>query len=1004
MISKKMLLLTILCNALAAQHYPHYVHITKLFSDPDLALSVQQQEMVNTLIETINQSSPYEQLKAAEEVAALLDLEIEKRSILFKNAAEQDKPFISYKAQILIAQQDTLEKFQEKIKNCLPLSEKTTGFCKRYYKKLASHAVKFINKQKPAPDLTRQLFSYIRLECEHILSTYPSAVALVIINEHSQYPDLMAFWTNKGKRHKLLTASKKYLNQPKIQAAGVEAIAEGGGAAAGGEATLENTTASAIATATAQAGTEGASGVETVAVTEAEESTVEEIENTVIQESIKTEKAGLALRSLKNINWLLKRMVKKLFYSPFKNFLKLASDLMPAATSLEELTAEIEAGGLLTEDATTEALTNAENTVARLAKIGRKSLRKITERDVEYLSEAAENDAQGAIQTQLAQARAQAAKILSDEPAIAVRGNVIRWIRGGAKGATQRALRALNKTLGQQLEDATGALERNAATEDGAEESVSASVSELENLQAQVQALREQLTTPLTRSGRVARLVGNLNRTFAAKYPILHGAVQTALFMDASMGGQLAISWGTEALALQYLSLTQQRTTITANFQAKVTEIEVTQEASLRQIKANAFNVVTENSAIEKQINAESQQENNYFLQSLTSRTPQEIYLSSAMFYDQFFYLSRMLTPDEEAPLFQEQENGGVSTTEWTIQSQAPPIINITTDGWVVSQGNTNGLPSLGTGKWTIDGKTTPQPQSATKKQNPNLIYPQYPTNPVAHTWYNIYQSGNWIFNPNSNAFIQYQIQTIASNTAPQGDATLALRNSIFTDYIPPVITNNQNIPTYVIQVEMTINTAQYPFFAGIFFNGGRWISGSQDLMNQYRLFGFYGNTNQTITAYATETAYTTASNELQATTSFTGLEQVFASAQTRQSWGAVQNGMIPNPIYPTANNSSSSLEVGKTYILTAATQPTQIIISLDEQTKQGTITPVFGPQIIPNRNPFVFIYHNIGFISGGCSTTFKILQPKQLVYSAEALQKFKEKIGLIQQSPGEAS
>lgn len=1050
---KKLLFLLLTCNALQSNNYPQSVPLEKLFSDEDLALSVREQEEVNELIHTLKNSSVHEQIETAQEAAYVLDKEIEQRRLLYKAAEEQDKEFIGYKAGILIAQSDWCKRIAKKMSQCLPLHKRASRFCRKYVKRLKTKTAQFLKRPTYHSSLTNQLLSYARLEREKILNTYPSTVALAVAHEHKDLPELMAFWSNQRRQWLLLTESKKHLYTPRIQADLFDS-----GAAEAEDAAIAAAEAGARETAqqaTARVGgtEEGGSGVDYQSG-ENMGAFKTELTGDIVADADAIA-AGDALTNLDEVNGVIKKnlerlsrvwskaeevggetadtlksfwnkipghsfidffpkmagdITEKVFMGPFRSFMKMAGDMLPPVESMGDLTASI-AEGTLTTDlvASDAALEMSEETVEDFASRAkslefrtRKAVlprlytrlfsKAVTPEELEGLSDAAAaNNLKGAMQLQLTQARADAVSILNDEAPKTVWGKFMRFMRG-ARGSAQSGLRDLDSSAGDNLTQAAQALRRSEGLADGAMGPMNKGT---EDLVDQVKELREQLTTPLTKSGRYLRMMGNMNKAFAARYPILHGCVQMMFFMDAMMGAQLAISWENQKQAKEYIAMTQKRNAIDSKFQSKISEIELTKAASMRQIRANKLKLLTTMSTINQKLNTGTIQETNYIVQSVAGHTLQHIYVSNPMTYDQYFYYSPMLTPNQEEPLFPQKEGD----SRWVIQPQKPIILNQLTAGWIVSQNKSDAPTAPGTGAWVVGAKENREESTPVSFSQKFSIPKDYPTNAVAHTWYNPFRSGNWIFNPDANTFFQYLAAPITSTKSPQGDPSQALQNSIFTEYVPPLILNEQGIATYVVQVEMKIYQAEFPFFAGIFFNGGRWISGSKDLRTQHRLFGLYGNLNKEISVYGTETAYISSKDQLLEKTSLTALDQVFATPEEQKAWQATYRSLIPNPLYPNKKENSTQLEVGKTYILTAATQPTRIMLMLEEKTEQGS-TPVFGPYTIAHRNPFIFIYHNIGFISGGCSTGFKLLQPKQLLYDQNALDEFKRKIGLSETSP----
>ncbi len=132
-------------------------------------------------------------------------------------------------------------------------------------------------------------------------------------------------------------------------------------------------------------------------------------------------------------------------------------------------------------------------------------------------------------------------------------------------------------------------------------------------------------------------------------------------------------------------------------------------------------------------------------------------------------------------------------------------------------------------------------------KQAPMLT----PNNAANTIWYNVWNDqnsyGNWLYDPNINAFVQYgaplgslkdTIKNYLNNQAIGNDGQfnpyLADYNQIFTEYFP-------TSPIYTISVDVTLLDAQFPFCCGIAFNKARWLAGSLDRSNSYRFIGIVG-------------------------------------------------------------------------------------------------------------------------------------------------------------------
>lgn len=132
-------------------------------------------------------------------------------------------------------------------------------------------------------------------------------------------------------------------------------------------------------------------------------------------------------------------------------------------------------------------------------------------------------------------------------------------------------------------------------------------------------------------------------------------------------------------------------------------------------------------------------------------------------------------------------------------------------------------------------------------KQAPMLT----PENAANTIWYNVWNDrnsyGNWLYDPNLNAFVQYgaplgslkdTIKNYLNNQAlgenGQFNPFLADYNQIFTEYFPTK-------QVYTISIDVTLIDAQFPFCCGVAFNKARWLAGSLDRSNSYRFIGIIG-------------------------------------------------------------------------------------------------------------------------------------------------------------------
>lgn len=109
---------------------------------------------------------------------------------------------------------------------------------------------------------------------------------------------------------------------------------------------------------------------------------------------------------------------------------------------------------------------------------------------------------------------------------------------------------------------------------------------------------------------------------------------------------------------------------------------------------------------------------------------------------------------------------------------------------------------------------------------------------PGASQWYNIYQYGDWEFDSDNKSFVQNKLVLFGNPFWQKGGDTDPSGSNIFTEYV-------SNEKSYDIVIECTLYNCVYPFFVGVMFNRGRWISADPERIWQYRLCGLYGNQNK---------------------------------------------------------------------------------------------------------------------------------------------------------------
>lgn len=261
--------------------------------------------------------------------------------------------------------------------------------------------------------------------------------------------------------------------------------------------------------------------------------------------------------------------------------------------------------------------------------------------------------------------------------------------------------------------------------------------------------------------------------------------------------------------------------------------------------------------------------------------------------------------------------------------------------------------------------------------------------------WYNIYNSSqlgsDWGYNVNTNSFWQYGYASYPStlywSDPTNKDLTISSNDpasfSIFTEF---AIAKS----SYDIEVDCTLSTSNYPFFAGIIFNRGRWISGTPERIWQYRLVGLYGQE-------------TTPGNTQTRTIDLVFAQPVIPTPDQKKSGAAIISPLEAISTKPESRlyrlSDAERIELDRntgkfTFKITTAPKSAFINFSKTTFETQGkpTTKSVFG-RAVTNLNDFDFLFHGIGFIAIGCQAEFKIKQPTQLVYRPEDIEQYEKQI-----------
>jgi len=252
------------------------------------------------------------------------------------------------------------------------------------------------------------------------------------------------------------------------------------------------------------------------------------------------------------------------------------------------------------------------------------------------------------------------------------------------------------------------------------------------------------------------------------------------------------------------------------------------------------------------------------------------------------------------------------------------------------------------------------------------------------YTWYNIFkvQPGDWEFNSETNSFWQYGLTQYPKVNWDKGnEGTSPAQNAIFTEYITPE-------KKYTIEIECRLVNLSYPFFAGIEFNKGRWISGSPERLSAYRLIGFYGtekNKTKNIDLYF-------AQQKIIQPTKKGGIEQIISPMQQIETASGTAKKLFTLEPKDVALLSSTPI----TFVLSIQTEPSTVSYTLSKKEIDDTgkeVATELNSGTISKLEQFLFIYGGLGFISSGCQAEFKIIKPEKLTYSKAETQEFEQDI-----------
>jgi len=236
---------------------------------------------------------------------------------------------------------------------------------------------------------------------------------------------------------------------------------------------------------------------------------------------------------------------------------------------------------------------------------------------------------------------------------------------------------------------------------------------------------------------------------------------------------------------------------------------------------------------------------------------------------------------------------------------------------------------------------------------------------PLGAIWKNPFSVGDWEYEKDDNSFYQYQKSPIFIQDSHGNQSSVrAENNSIFTEY-------NTVASKYTIAGTITFYQIDYPFFVGIIFNKARWISGNSESLRKSRMIGMYGKSATDIGVYYAE-QHSAIDTQVQEKLTNTPLQQILNDAVPKRF-------AIP-------------LDTFKDIKIEPVSFNFEIINSLKNVTFSLWSNNVIKQSItIDNADEKLFIYHGIGFICPGAIAQFKLTEPKDLIFSDQAILKYKD-------------
>lgn len=240
---------------------------------------------------------------------------------------------------------------------------------------------------------------------------------------------------------------------------------------------------------------------------------------------------------------------------------------------------------------------------------------------------------------------------------------------------------------------------------------------------------------------------------------------------------------------------------------------------------------------------------------------------------------------------------------------------------------------------------------------------------PDGYVWKNPFSVGDWEYAKEEDSFYQCQNSPIFTKDSNGVSSSIkAENNAIFTEYA-------STQATYTISGVITIYQVDSPFFVGIIFNKSRWISGNYEALRKARMVGIYGKSDTDIGVYFAE-QYTMTDQQLQVSGSDDPIQQPLAQILANSV-----DKKLPIPL-----DTFKDLKINPvSFNFEITTTPVKVTFAFwNDKNARKDIT-------VDNLNSQMFIYHGIGFISPGAIAEFKLQEPKNLLFTPDAISKFKD-------------